>query len=343
MVQGGPRILQVGFGGFGPTHLAAWRALGCIDRLTVADPDPAARGRAIAMGLPEAAAISDYREVLAAVDVVDLVAPTDLHCEIATAALRAGCDMFIEKPMTSTRDEAESVARLAAESGKIVQVGFYFRAHPLAARVRDAVRDGCLGEIRYISARFHGYKRARADSGVVHNDAVHFIDQANWTLDALPEAADAVVRDHFGRGRDDFALIRLFYPCGTVASIEAGCIQPGRWNDNIVPGATQTKEFTVSGSLGGAEIDYQVNEVKFHAVHHELLGGLWRPVNKGVEIPHEPLVDPVAVVTAELETFLGHVAARSQPDAGAENCGVAMARILDAIFAASDSGRRVSL
>lgn len=337
------RILQVGFGGFGPTHLAAWRALGRLDELIVADPDPAARARCRELGLSDTSVVADYRAALPDAEIVDIVAPTDLHCDIAHAALAAGCDLFIEKPMTATPAEAETVARLAEEAGRVVQVGFYFRAHPLAARVRDAVRDGCLGDIRYIAARFHGYKRARGDSGVVHNDAVHFIDQTNWTLDALPEAVDAVVRDHFGRGRDDFALIRLFYPGGTIASIEAGCIQPGRWNDNIVPGATQTKEFTVAGSLGGAEIDYQINRVTFHAVRHEFIDGLWRPVHNGTEIPHTPIVDPVAVVTAELETFLAHVAARSQPEAGAHNCGVAMARILDAIFEASDSGRKVAL
>lgn len=337
------RVLQVGFGGFGPTHLAAWRALGQIDNLIVADPDPAAQARCRDLGLPADAVVADYRTRLADVDMVDILAPTDRHCEIAEAALAAGCDLFIEKPMTATLAEAEKIAPLVARSDRVVQVGFYFRAHPLAQRVRQAVRDGCLGELRYLAARFHGYKRARGDSGVVHNDAVHFIDQMNWTLDALPEAVDAVVRDHFGRGMDDFALIRLFYPDGVVANIEAGCIQPGRWNDNIVPGATQTKEFTAAGSLGAAEIDYQINQVTFHAVRHELIDGLWRPVHNGTEIPHTPIVDPAAVVTAELETFLRHVDERSQPEAGVENCGVAMARILEAIFAASKSGGRVAL
>lgn len=343
MPDGAPRILQIGFGGFGPTHLDAWRALGLADRLTIADPDPGAQARCRDLGLPAGRIVADYRVALDDADAVDLVAPTDQHCEIACASLDAGCDLFIEKPMTATLEEAETVARLAREKDRVVQVGFYFRAHPLAQRVHRAARDGCLGDIRYVSARFHGFKRARGDSGVVHNDAVHFIDQINWTLGELPEAVDAVVRDHFGRGRDDFALIRLFYPGGAVASIEAGCIQPGRWNDNIVPGATQTKEFTVAGSLGAAEIDYMVNEIRFHAVHHELIDGLWRPVNKGVEQPHTPVAEPVAVVRAELETFLGHVTARTQPEAGADNCGVAMARILDAIFAASDSGGRVGV
>lgn len=337
------RVLQVGFGGFGPTHLAAWRALGQIDNLIVADPDPAAQARCRDLGLPADAVIADYRTGLGEADMVDILAPTDRHCEVAEAALAAGCDLFIEKPMTATLAQAETIARLTEAADRVVQVGFYFRAHPLAQRVRQAVRDGCLGDIRYLAARFHGYKRARGDSGVVHNDAVHFIDQMNWTLDAMPEAVDAVVRDHFGRGMDDFALIRLFYPGGVVANIEAGCIQPGRWNDTIVPGATQTKEFTVAGSLGAAEIDYQIDQVTFHAVKHDLIDGLWRPVHNGVEIPHTPVVDPVAVVKAELETFLRHVEERSQPEASVQNCGVAMARILDAIFEASKNGKRVSL
>ncbi|MDP6342328.1 MAG: Gfo/Idh/MocA family oxidoreductase, partial [Alphaproteobacteria bacterium] len=206
-----PRILQVGFGNFGPAHLAAWRALGLAEQLWVVDPDPAALRRCRELGLPAERLSADLGDFLAGADVVDVLAPTDRHFEVCRRVLAAGKDLFVEKPMTATIEEAEGLQALCTD-GQVVQVGFYFRSHPLARRAREEVLNGGLGKIRYLSARFHGYKRARADSGVVGNDAVHFIDQANWMLGTLPEAVDAVTRDHFGRGYDDLALIRLFYP-----------------------------------------------------------------------------------------------------------------------------------
>ena len=335
------KILQIGFGNFGPTHLAAWRSLGLADGLHVVDPSPEARQRCRDLGLPDDRVAATAAAFLDDVELAVVLAPTDRHFAVCEPLLAAGKHLFIEKPMTATLAEAEALR--AACGDQVVQVGFYFRAHPLAKAVKAEVDDGRLGELRYISARFHGYKRARGDSGVVGNDAVHFIDQANWLIGDLPMAVDAVTRDHFGRGYDDLALIRLYYPGGALAHIEVGCIQPGRWNDNIVPGATQTKEFVVAGSEGGAEIDYQSHELRLHRVRHELVDGLWRPNNRGVEMPHAAVVEPHQVVAGEFAAFLDAVDGKAPPLAGIEDCGVGMARILDGIHRSAAQEQRIAL
>lgn len=337
-----PRIVQVGFGNFGPTHLAAWQQLGCDD-VVVVDPDPAAQARCRRMGLAARQVTADLAPALAAADLVDVVAPTDRHFDVCRHALAAGRDVFVEKPMTATAAEAEALAALVEAGGRLLQVGFYFRFHPLALRLKAELAAGSLGTIRHVQARFQGFKRARADSGVVLNDAVHFIDQANWMTGELPEAVDAVTRDHFGRGSEDLALIRLFYPSGTVASVEAGWVLPGRWNDDIVPGATATKEFAVAGSEGAGEIDYQTGELRLHRVRHAPVDGLWRPVHRGVELPHVPATRPVDVVAAELAAFLEAARNRSRSAAPVRECGVAVARIVEAVAVSAREGRRVAL
>ena len=341
MVSPARNILQIGFGNFGPTHLAAWRVLGLADGLHVVDPGEGARQRCRALGLPADRVGAELEEFLEQVDLVVVLAPTDRHFEVCEPLLKTSKHLFIEKPMTATLAEAKGLAALCG--GQIVQVGFYFRAHPLARRVKREVESGALGELRYVSARFHGFKRARGDSGVVGNDAVHFIDQANWMMGTLPVAVDAVTRDHFCRGYDDLALIRLFYPSGAIANIEVGCIQPGRWNDNIVPGSTQTKEFVVAGSEGAAEIDYQTSELRLHRVRHELIDGLWRPNNRGVELPHEAIVEPFEVVAGEFAAFLEAVDGMAPVLAGIEECGVGMARVLDAIHRSANQEKRINL
>lgn len=335
------RILQIGFGNFGATHLAAWRSLGLADGLHVVDPDPAARQRCRDLGLPMERVGASVDEFIDQIELAVVLVPTDRHFEVCQPLLAAGKHLFIEKPMTATLAEAEGLRALLRD--QVVQVGFYFRAHPLAQLVKREVGEGRLGDLRYISARFHGYKRARGDSGVVGNDGVHFIDQANWMMGALPVAVDAVTRDHFGRGYDDLALIRLLYPAGAIAHIEVGCIQPGRWHDNIVPGSTQTKEFVVAGSEGGAEIDYQTHELRLHRVRHELVDGLWRPNNRGVEMPHAAIVEPFEVVAGEFTAFLDAVDGKTPPLAGIGECGVGMARILDAIHRSAAQEQRVML
>ncbi|HUG67896.1 MAG TPA: Gfo/Idh/MocA family oxidoreductase [Pirellulaceae bacterium] len=92
----------------------------------------------------------DYRELLAKEkpDVVTIGTPDHWHVPIAIAALRAGCDVYCEKPLTLTIDEGKQVARVVQETGKVFQVGTQQRSED-ARRFLDAVamvQGGYLGD-----------------------------------------------------------------------------------------------------------------------------------------------------------------------------------------------------
>jgi predicted dehydrogenase len=337
-------VLQVGFGGFGPAHIEAWRRLGFGSSLVVADPDAAARARAAGFGLPDDRLVADHRDVLERADVVDVVAPTDRHVEICLAALEAGKDVFCEKPLTLDLAGARAIADAVAAGGRVLQVGYYFRHHPLARYAKARLAEGALGDLRVVSASFTGFKRARSDSGALGNDAIHFLDLLRWLTGEAPSEVYAITRDHFGRGFDDLALVLLTHPSGLVARIEAGYIQPGRWANTIVPGAQATKEVTVSGALGAIEIDFHSERLIWHRVRHERhADGLFRPLFGDALMPHHTPMSPVEIVASQLETFLGHVAGRTTPEADVRRCGVAMAELYAAIVESARHHRPVAL
>lgn len=335
-------VLQVGFGGFGPVHLEAWCQLGFRDRLWIADPDLNARKRALGYGLPADRLIADYRDVLDQVAIVDVVVPTDRHIEICKAAITAGKDVFAEKPLTMGIGDARELSALVHAHECVLQVGFYFRHHPLSLDLQDRVAGGDLGRLRYLSGNFTGFKRARRDVGATGNDAVHFIDLFNWLLGRPPVEVYAIRRDHFGRGLDDLALILLTYPDGVVGKIEAGYIQPGRWVDNFVPNALSTKEVQVCGIEGAIEVDYQAERLTWHKVHHERRDdGLWWPAFEDARTPMIGRRQPVDVLSAEFRCFLDHVAARTMPDANVDRSGVEIAMVLEAIERSAEENRPV--
>jgi predicted dehydrogenase len=336
-------VLQVGYGAFGPVHLEAWLRLGLGGRLWLADPDPAARARAAAWNLPAERVVADFQAVLDRVEVVDVVTATPAHVAVCEAALAAGRDVFCEKPLTCELDDAERLAATVAASGRVLQVGYYFRHHPLFRYAKERIAAGDLGELRYLSGTFAGFKRARADMGVTASDAVHFLDYFSWLAGAAPERAFALRRDHFGRGLDDLALILLEYPKGVLAKVEAGLIQPGRHVDLITPGALTSKEVALCGEDGAIEIDFPAERLTWHRVRHELQDGLWRPVFDDARIPRLPPATAVDVLASQFREFLGHVAARTAPEADVRRCGVEIARLLAAIAASARAGRRVSL
>ncbi|MBM3556895.1 MAG: Gfo/Idh/MocA family oxidoreductase [Alphaproteobacteria bacterium] len=323
------RVLQVGFGAFGASHLAAWRRAG-IAEVTVIDPSAEARSRAEAAG---ARTDADWSEYLALVDLVDVVTPTDRHHLIAAAALAAGRPVFIEKPMTATVAEAEDLAQRVADSHLPLQLGLYCRFHPKAIWLRD--RRGDFGRLRYVSGTFAGLKRGRRDAGALANDAIHFIDLANWLLDAAPRSVFAEMRDHSGRGIEDLALVLLTYPDGALAKIEAGYIQPGGKPDPIVPGAITTKRFEASGERGVGVFDLQADHAWFRTARHESRDGMWVPVLGTEEVSGAPAADAVAVLAAEFTAFLGWV--RDGISVAADvRTGLGLARV---IAAAQESAR----
>ncbi|MEO8559104.1 MAG: Gfo/Idh/MocA family oxidoreductase [Rhodospirillales bacterium] len=322
------RILQIGYGAFGATHLRAWLALGQAECLILADKQPEALAAARQIA-PDIRTVDDFRSALADCDAVDIVTQSDTHYAIASVVLAAGKPVLIEKPIVTSLDQARDLAALAVRHNALVRGGYYFRYHPKTVALRKLLDEGALGKLRVLTGRFAGIKRTRADAGALLNDAVHFLDLFVWLLGEPPTSLYAVTRDHFGRGLEDFASIVLQFRSGAVAQIESGTIQPGRWPDAVVPGAITSKEIAISGSLGVVEIDYAAETMSHRAVAHVQDGAIWQP--RFAEAP--PFIaaaaDPVAVVTEELRDFLAAIDS-GQNNHDALDGGVTMARLLEA-------------
>ena len=331
-------ILQIGLGNFGRNHLEAWRELGLWEKLRVAEIDPARH--ATARGFPPAQIATDYEAFWDEATVVDVVTGTDAHFPLCQRALLDGKDVFVEKPMTLTAKEAEALAELSTRTGRLVQVGYYYRYHPISAFLRQLIRSGELGKLRYVYGHFMGFKRARTDVGVMHTDGIHFIDLTGWLVGAMPADVFAVTRDHFGRGLEDLAIALFSYPGEVVCKIEAGYIQPGQWRDKVVPGAMTTKTLTLVGSEKTVTADYEMEGVELFDVRHELRDGVWAAVNQGSRRVPLGTLSPVGQVAAELRDFLDRVDRREPPSANAVESGVFLARTMEALYRSATSGAR---
>ena len=330
-----PRLLLVGCGAFGRVHLDALARLGVAPM--VFDTDPAAGA---ATGLPVAASLA---EGIAACDAAIVASPVPTHVPIAAAVLRAGRDLFLEKPATETAAEAAMLAELAEREGRIAQVGLYFRYHPKALALRRMVEEGAFGRLHHLGARFSGLKRARGDSGALLNDAVHFADLLPWIARQAPSGVFATLSDPLGRGREDLAVIQLLFPSGLTALIEAGCVLPGRWPDAVVPGAETRKEVTVAGREALAEVDFAAETFALRrGSHAPSAAGAWLPGHAPRIDPGVPGADPVTVVAAELAAFIDALRHRRMPEADLRSGALAPARILDAARRSAQERRVVA-
>ncbi|MEU1886751.1 Gfo/Idh/MocA family oxidoreductase [Micromonospora rifamycinica] len=153
----------------------------------------------------------DFATMLAEerVDVVLVTSVDVTHDEYIVAALRAGCDVVTEKPMTVDAARCRRILDAVAETGRRVTVAFNYRYNPLHEQVRRLLADGAVGEIgsmhfewlldvRHGADYFRRWHRAKASSGglMVHKASHHF-DLVNWWLDATPVEVYAAGRLFF--------------------------------------------------------------------------------------------------------------------------------------------------
>ncbi|MEV6797967.1 Gfo/Idh/MocA family oxidoreductase [Micromonospora rifamycinica] len=153
----------------------------------------------------------DFAAMLAReqVDVVLVTSVDVTHDEYIVAALRAGCDVVTEKPMTVDAARCRRILDAVAETGRQVTVAFNYRYNPLHEQVRRLLADGAVGEIgsvhfewlldvRHGADYFRRWHRDKASSGglMVHKASHHF-DLVNWWLDATPVEVYAAGRLFF--------------------------------------------------------------------------------------------------------------------------------------------------
>ena len=147
--QGGvpPKLGLIGLGSRSARHMAAIREVGGVEVVALCDIQ-GDRMRAARTG-PAAGAelFSDYRELIAddRVEAVVIAAPNFLHAEMAIAALKAGKDVLVEKPIGLDYEEAMRVAAAARESGRALAVGMQRHFDPRMARIVQTVRSGEIG------------------------------------------------------------------------------------------------------------------------------------------------------------------------------------------------------
>ena len=208
------RAAVIGCGYLGRFHAQKWHALPGCTLVAVADPFAEARER-VAAEL-NVRAVADWRDLLGQVDAVSIVTPTPLHHEIARECLEAGIHVLVEKPITTTVEEATDLIEVAGRVGRILQVGHL-------ERFNEAVRatEGLVSAPRFIeSARLAPFKQRGTDVSVVLDLMIHDIDLIQSIVRSPITDIDAIGTRVFSDDID-IANARIRFESGCVANVTA--------------------------------------------------------------------------------------------------------------------------
>lgn len=117
------------------------------------------KGRAQAVAskfAPGAQVFTDYRELLKKADVegVSVCLPNNLHGPVTIAALKAGCNVLVEKPMATSVAEARRMLDAADKAGKLLAVNQSQRLFPAHAKAKEVMDSGIMGKVLHVTAMF---------------------------------------------------------------------------------------------------------------------------------------------------------------------------------------------
>jgi len=216
------RLGIIGMGAIGMVHAEAHQAVGEAEVSAICDTD-AARLEQAGRTFGAAQRFGDYRELLKAdVDAVLICTPNSLHTETALAAVEAGKDVFLEKPMALNAGQAGRIAAAADEAGAVLQIGMVWRFDPAAQLIRQWVAEGRFGEIyhmRAVMVRRRGIPglggwfttKALSGGGPLIDLGVHWFDlsmhlSGQWR----PTAVSAGTYAKFGPRMKDYAYVSMW-------------------------------------------------------------------------------------------------------------------------------------
>jgi predicted dehydrogenase len=366
---------MVGYAFMGRAHSQAWQAVSrAFDpplrpRLAAICGRDKAATRAAADRLGWAAAETDWRALIARDDVqlVDIVAPGNMHAPIAIAALRAGKHVLCEKPLANTLAEAAAMAAAADAAfpgGARAMVGFNYRRVPAIALARRLVEQGRIGRLRHVRAVYlqdwlvdpdspltWRMQAEQAGSGALGDLGAHIVDLARFlTGDAITGVSavsatftpERPLLDGSGTGPvtvDDAVAFTARLQSGALASFEATRCAAGRKN---------ALRIELNGSAGSLAFDLErLNELEFYdgddtdagqtagfrrilvtEAEHPYLSGWWPPGH---------ILGWEHTFTHQAKDLLTAIAEGAQPEPSFGD-GLAVQRVLDAVQRSAAAG-----
>ena len=156
------RVGIIGVGNIGTRHLERRllpmeRRDGIVKMTAASDIYDRAKFRAQEMiGLAKKDVHHDYRDLLSRTDVdaVVIATPEHWHAPMALAALEAGKDVYLEKPMTRTIAEAKQLAEAVERTGRVLQVGSQWVSDPAYHEAKRIIRDGLIGDLVWMQSSY---------------------------------------------------------------------------------------------------------------------------------------------------------------------------------------------
>ena len=315
----------IGYGYWGPNLVRNFMANDGTNVAVVCDQSPARLKKAQAI-YPSVAVTGSARELIEdpRIDAVVIATPVHSHFEIAMTALQAGKHVLVEKPITSTSEQAQRLIEEADRRGLMLLVDHTFVYTGAVRKMRELIHAEAFGPVRY-------YDSTRVNLGLFQNDvnvlwdlAVHDLAIMSYVLDKIPVAVSATGHSHMLDQPEYAAFLTIFFGGDMIAHINVNWLSPVKIRRTLIGGDHQMivyDDLEASEKIKlynkGITVTKTPEDVRKLLVSYRT-GDLW-----------SPRVDETEALAVEAEHFAACIRGETKPITGGE-AGLQLVRILEA-------------
>jgi predicted dehydrogenase len=322
------RVAVIGYGYWGPNVVRNLYSLENCEVVSVCDKNTAVLKRA-SRQYPAIRMTTDFAEILSSpqIDAVAIVTPVWTHFALAKSALENGKHVFLEKPLTSTTEQAEELIELAERKNLKLMVDHTFLFSGPVTKIRQLVDSGVLGKLYYFDSTRVNLGLFQHDVNVIWDLAPHDLSIMDHVIQEKPEAVVATGGRHLN-GLADLAFITIYFPGTVIAHVNVNWLSPVKVRTTLIGGE---QKMLVWNDLDVEEkirvYDKGVKITSKEDLDRELLvsyrsGDIWAPK-----------IEQTEALKAELEYFLDCIINDRRPF----NDGAAGLRVVKLLEAADAS------
>ncbi len=300
-------------------------------------------------------AVTDYHDVLVdpEVEAISVCTPNNVHATIAMDALRAGKNVLCEKPAARTYAEAEQMAKVQHETGKVLNIGVVNRFNTSVNRIKTMIDNGELGEVYAVYGSFRSQRsipglggafttKAISGGGVLIDWGVHFLDLIMYCCgDPLPKTVSTKAFCKLGKEMDKYTFVNMWagppqldgtydvddYITGFVRTEGPTITINGAWAQNI---GVDEMYVDFMGTKAGVRFQYNDGEMRIYSTSN---GALTEIVPK---FTREPMFEK------EIDAFLTCIDTGEKLPSHIDTVLIT-AKMMQAMYDSSEQGREIVL
>ena len=239
------RIAVVGCGHWGKNLVRNFHDLGVLAAVCDSDSQRIAEVRE---RYPDVETFSDYDELLSTdTDAIVIASNAEHHTWMAEAALAAGKDIFVEKPLALRSRDGERLIQMAERLDRVLMVGHLLEYHPAILRLKQLIDSGELGKIFYIYSNRLNLGRVRREENILWSFAPHDIAVILRLIGDSPLEVVATGGAYLQPNIADVTVTNLHFDNGVRAHIFVSWLHPYKEHRLVVIGSKKMVVFNDAG------------------------------------------------------------------------------------------------